>query len=145
MGITTRYAQEIPIIQGLDGKDGSDGIDGANGANKGFDTLEVPIPIDGNIVLDLSRGTAFRITLTRNVTIAILQGTEENGKKFSLSLTQNGAGGWTVGFWAPIRWSRGGTPPTLTLTANKRDTFGFEVWNDDVAISYDGFVIGQNI
>lgn len=145
MPITTRYAQEIPDVKGLDGADGADGVDGTSPEITGIDTLEIVVPLGGDIVLDLSTGTAFRITLTEDVTITILGGTEANGLKFSLSLTQDSTGGWAVTFWPDIRWSRGGTPPTLTVTADKRDTFGFEVWNDGVAISYDGFVIGQDI
>lgn len=144
-GITTRYAQEISTVKGLDGVDGADGVDGSDGEVVGVDIFDVPVAPDGSVVLDLSRGSMFRILLTMDVVISILAGTEGNGLKFSLSLTQNGVGGWDATLWAPIRWSRGGTPPVLTPTANKRDTFGFEVWNNDVTISYDGFVIGQDI
>jgi hypothetical protein len=145
MGIITRYAQEIDSIRGLDGSDGATGRDGGDATAAPTDPLQVGI-IDGIATLDLRRGNAFRITLIEDVIIAIVPGSPTNGQKFSVSLTQDSTGGWAVTWWAdPIRWSRGGTPPTITVTPDKRDTFGFEVWDDQVTLSYDGFVIGQDI
>lgn len=74
-----------------------------------------------------------------NITLALSNDT--NNQIFLASLTQDSTGGRTVTWFTTIRWA-GGTPPTLTTTANKRDTFGFIRTGSG---TYDGFVIGQNI
>lgn len=60
---------------------------------------------------------------------------------FTVSVTQNSGGSGTVTWFSTVRWT-GGTTPTLTTTASKRDTFGFICTGTN---TYDGFVIGQNI
>jgi len=68
------------------------------------------------------------------------------GQSGLVRLTQDGSGSRTV-TWTPaaspvtIYWS-GGTPPTLTTTANKTDSFGFY---KSSASTYDGYIVGQNI
>lgn len=61
---------------------------------------------------------------------------------FLISVTQNSGGGGTVSWFSVIRWQGGGTPPTLTASANKRDTFGFIATSPS---TFDGFVVAQNI
>jgi hypothetical protein len=58
------------------------------------------------------------------------------GKSFIIILTQNG--GFTV-TWSTVVWP-GGTPPTLTSTAAKRDIFSF--FSDGT--NWYGATIGQN-
>lgn len=90
--------------------------------------------------LDLSTGNEFRITMPAgNITIAISN--ETSGQKFIISILQDGTGSRTVTWFSTIRWA-GGSAPTLTTTASKRDVFGFIVTGTD---TYDGFVVGQNI
>lgn len=90
--------------------------------------------------LDLSTGNEFRITMPAgNITIAISN--ETNGQKFIVSILQDGTGSRTVTWFSTIKWS-GGSAPTLTTAASKRDVFGFIVTGAD---TYDGFVVGQNI
>lgn len=60
---------------------------------------------------------------------------------FIISVTQNSGGSGTVTWFSTIKWV-GGTVPTLTTTASKRDTFGFICTGSG---TYDGFIIGQNI
>lgn len=63
------------------------------------------------------------------------------GMVFILCLTQDGTGSRTVTWFSTIRWA-GGSAPTLTTTASKRDVFGFICTGEN---TYDGFVVGQNL
>jgi len=94
----------------------------------------------GTATLDLSAGNEHRITMPAgNITIAISN--ETDGQKFIVSILQDGTGSRTVTWFSTIKWAEG-TTPTLTTTANKRDTFGFIVTGTD---TYDGFIVGQNL
>lgn len=74
-----------------------------------------------------------------NITIALSNVT--NNQVFLIAITQDGTGSRTVTWFTTIRWV-GGTAPTLTTTANKRDTFMFIRTGSS---TYDGYVIGVNI
>lgn len=90
--------------------------------------------------LDCSLGNEHRITMPAgNITIAVSNDT--NAQKFIVSILQDATGSRTVTWFSTIRWA-GGTTPTLTTTASKRDTFGFIRTGSG---TYDGFIIGQNI
>ena len=94
----------------------------------------------GTATLDLSLGNDHRITMPAdNITIAVSNA--KVGQKFLVSITQDGTGSRTVTWFSTIKWA-GGSAPTLTTTASKRDTFGFICTGVD---TYDGFVVGQNI
>jgi hypothetical protein len=94
----------------------------------------------GTATLDCSLANEHRITMPAgNITIAVSNDT--NAQKFIVSILQDGTGSRTVTWFSTIRWA-GGTTPTLTTTASKRDTFGFIRTGSG---TYDGFVIGQNI
>ncbi len=95
----------------------------------------------GTATLDLGLANEHRITMPAgNITIALTNDT--NAQKFIVSILQDGVGSRTVTWFTTIRWASGGTAPTLTTTASKRDTFGFIRTGSG---TYDGFVIGQNI
>ncbi len=64
------------------------------------------------------------------------------GECFIIEITQDSVGSRTVSWFSTIKWSGGGIPPTLTTTANKRDTFGFRVTGNG---TYDGGVIFSNL
>ena len=94
----------------------------------------------GTATLDLSLGSRFQITMPAgNITIALSNAT--TSQMFTVEITQDATGSRTVTWFTTIRWT-GGSAPTLTTTANKRDTFGFICTGSN---TYDGFVIGQNI
>jgi hypothetical protein len=146
--ITVRYADKRPIKDGTDGAKGKDGKAGATGVAgaDGADLILLPPSyqsVGGAFEIDLSLSHQWRIELTGDATFTVVG--YEDGMKFSVSLTQDSFGAHTVTWFSPIRWSRGGTPPTLTPAAGQRDTFGFETWVDAGVPSYDGFVIGQDI
>ena len=90
--------------------------------------------------LDLSKGNHHSITMPAgNITIALSNGTV--GQKFIVEITQDAVGSRTVTWFTTIKWA-GGSAPTLTTTASKRDTFGFI---QSGAATYDAFTVGQNI
>lgn len=94
----------------------------------------------GTATLDLSKGNIHHITMPAgNITIAISNATA--GQCFIVRILQDSVGSRTVTWFTTIRWA-GGTAPTLTTTASKADTMGFEVTGSG---TYDGFVVGQNI
>ena len=94
----------------------------------------------GTDTLDLSTGNEFRITMPAgNITIAISN--ETDGQKFIISILQDGTGSREVTWMGTVKWA-GGSAPTLTTTADKRDIFGFVVTGAD---QYDGVIVGQDI
>jgi len=94
----------------------------------------------GTVTLDLSLSNQHDIQMPAgNITIVLSNDT--NNQIFMVSITQDSVGGRTVTWFSTIRWA-GGTAPTLTSTASKRDVFGFKRTGTG---TYDGFVIGQNI
>lgn len=94
----------------------------------------------GTATLDLSKGNIHHITMPAgNITIAISNGTA--GQCFIIRILQDATGSRTVTWFITIKWA-GGSAPTLTTTASKADTLGFEITG---ANTYDGFVVGQNI
>lgn len=94
----------------------------------------------GTATLDLSLGDQHYVTFPAgNITLALSNDT--NNQIFLVSLTQDSSGSRTVTWFTTIKFANG-TTPTLTTTANKRDTFGFIRTGSG---TYDGFIIGQNI
>lgn len=90
--------------------------------------------------LDLSLSNQHYITMPAgNITIALSNSSAN--QIFIVSITQDSGGSRTVTWFSTIKWA-GGSAPTLTTTASKRDTFGFIRTGSG---TYDGFVIGQNI
>ena len=90
--------------------------------------------------LDLGLGNDHRITMPAgNITIAVSNASV--GQKFLVSITQDSVGSRTVTWFSTLKWA-GGSAPTLTTTANKRDTLGFIVTG---AGTYDAVVVGANI
>lgn len=90
--------------------------------------------------LDLSDGNVHHITMPEgNITLTASNGTV--GQCFIVEILQDGVGSRTVTWFDTITWA-GGTAPTLTTTASKKDTFGFRVTGSG---TYDGYIVGQNI
>ena len=90
--------------------------------------------------LDVSQAATHKITMPAgNITIAVSN--ETVGQYFIIEILQDGVGSRTVTWFAGISWA-GGAAPTLTVTASKKDTFGFRVTGAD---TYDGYIVGQNV
>jgi hypothetical protein len=94
----------------------------------------------GTATLDLSLADQHDITMPAgNITIALTNDT--NNQIFSVSITQDATGSRTVTWFTTIKWA-GGSAPTLTTTASKRDRFVFVRTGSG---TYDGMIAGQNI
>ncbi len=106
-----------------------------------YNTIQTYTPAAaGTATLDLSKGNIHHITMPAgNITVALSNAT--TGQCFIVRILQDATGSRTVTWFSTIKWA-GGTAPTLTTTASKADTFGFEVTGTG---TYDGFVVGQNI
>lgn len=101
--------------------------------------LYYPNPGD-TVTLDLSTSNKHRIQLSSgNITIAISNATVD--QNFMIELIQDATGSRTVTWFTTIKWA-GGSAPTLTTTASKKDRIGFTVTGTG---TYDGTVIDQNI
>lgn len=87
------------------------------------------------ITLSLANGTQQYITLTGSPTITMP--TAAAGKSFTLIL-YTGSGSYTVS-WSTVAWA-GGTTPTVTTTASKKDIFNF--YSDGT--NWYGAIFGQN-
>ena len=94
----------------------------------------------GTSTLDLTTGNIHHITMPAgNITIA--SSNEVVGQCFIIEILQDETGSRTVTWFTTIKWA-GGSAPTLTTTASKRDTFGFRVTGTD---TYDAYIVGQNV
>jgi len=95
---------------------------------------------NGTVTLDLSLSNQHDIVMPAgNITIVLSNDT--NNQMFTVSITQDSGGSRTVGWFSTIRWA-GGSAPTLTTTAGKRDMLIFKRTGSG---TYDGFIVGQNI
>jgi hypothetical protein len=82
--------------------------------------------VSGSVTCDTSAGNECDMTLTGNVTSFTLQNsaTPNAGQRVILKITQDATGGRTFA-WPSNAKFPGGTPPTVTPTANKTDIFTF--------------------
>lgn len=97
-------------------------------------------PAAGTATLDISKSNICHVTMPAgNVTLAVSGA--RVGQCFIVRILQDSVGSRTVTWFSTIKWP-GAIAPTLTTTANKADSFGFEITG---AGTYDGFVIGQNL
>lgn len=105
------------------------------------DSVTVAASDGATITFDLGSGAHRKhaVTLGGNRTLALSNAL--TGMAFIISLTQDGTGSRTVTWFSTIKWA-GGSAPTLTTTASKRDVFGFICTGTN---TYDGFVVGQNL
>jgi hypothetical protein len=98
---------------------------------------------DGTTVtFDLSLSDRHTVTLGGNRTLALSNApTASPFARFTISLKQDGTGSRTVTWFSGITWA-GGSAPTLTTTAGKKDIFVFLQTGNG---TYDGFIAGLNI
>lgn len=91
-----------------------------------------------NVVIDLSKGNKFKVTINQNTTFSVVNA--KPGQSFQVRVTQNGTGGWTTTWFSGIGWAYQNTP-VQTPTANRSDKYGFDVISEGV---YDGVIMGQD-
>ncbi len=82
-----------------------------------YDLTDAP-----TIAVDWNNGAMQTVVLGGNRKFSFTGG--QPGRTYLLSITQDAHGSRTVTWPADVRWP-GGTPPTLTTTANKTDYIGF--------------------
>lgn len=106
-----------------------------------YNTIQTYTPSGaGTATLDLSKGNVHHITMPAgNITIAISNG--NIGQCFIVRILQDGTGSRTVTWFTTIKWA-GGSAPTLTTTASKADTMGFEITGSS---TYDGGAVFANV
>jgi len=91
------------------------------------------------LTFNLATNNKHLVTIAGNRTLALSNNT--NIPAFMINIKQDATGSRTVTWFSGITWA-GGTTPTLTTTASKTDSFGFQQISAGV---YLGFVIAQNI
>lgn len=92
--------------------------------------------------LDLSTATRFLVNMANSagsVTLTVSNVTAN--QLFLVEILQGTAGLGTINWFSTIRWS-GSATPTQTLTASRKDTFGFIATSTN---TFDGYIVGQNI
>ena len=133
--IQTQLNARLPLAGGtMTGKvilAGHDEVAKTYAPGSGAQTVTIDCSVNNqHVVTGNASGTA--------ITFAITGAT--NSQCFIISILQGASTLSTItAFFATVRWA-GGVAPTLTATANKRDTFGFIRTG---ANTYDGFIIGQ--
>lgn len=106
------------------------GADGRPQQLQGGDTLiadsrsgAIKAATDGaTVTFDLAQSIKWKVQLGGNRTLALVNDADD--MTFMLILQQDATGGRTVTWWSGILWA-GGSAPTLTAGANKRDVFSF--------------------
>jgi hypothetical protein len=90
------------------------------------------------VTFDLNLSDKHQVVLGGNRTFALVN--DDDGQTFVIVTQQDATGGRVPVWWAGILWP-GGTVPTLTTTANKRDVFSFLRLSTGV---YLGWLVGAN-
>lgn len=91
------------------------------------------------VTFDLSQADWQQVQISGNRTFALSN--PAVGQQFTLIVQQDATGSRTVTWFSGILWA-GGSAPTLTTTASKRDVLTFKCISAGV---YLGFVAGQNL
>jgi hypothetical protein len=93
----------------------------------------------GTVTLNWATSNRHKIILSGS-SVVIAMSNQTTGQTALLQIAQDGSGSKSIASWTSITWA-GGTAPTLTTTASKKDLIGFFY---DGAIT-SGFVVAQNI
>jgi hypothetical protein len=92
--------------------------------------------------LNLQSASRFLVNMPNaagQVTLAVSNVTAN--QPFLVEILQAASGLGTINWFSTIRWA-GNSVPTQTLTANRKDSFGFIATGSG---TYDGFIVGQNL
>ena len=90
--------------------------------------------------INITGSTMFNVSLNSAITTFTIGGAPSGSSAFTLIFTADGTPR-TVTWGSAVTWS-GGTAPTLTSTANKRDVFSFVSLNSGT--NWLAFTGGQN-
>jgi hypothetical protein len=132
-------------------------------------TRTAPSSSSGTLVLDLSLGNVFEVTLTEDVTTLTISNPPSSSGSFTLFAKQDGTGGWTITWPASVSWGKfsdklllengvdsllleDGTGVLLleltstegqTLDPDAKDIYSFVTV--DVGTTWDAFVLGLDM
>ena len=91
------------------------------------------------VTFDLATSNVHTVTLEGNRTLAVTN--DSVGQSFMVRIIQDPTGSRTVTWWGNIKWT-GGNAPTLSVTANSIDVFGFIVTDTG---KYDGYYVSFDL
>jgi hypothetical protein len=99
-------------------------------ANGGEEMVSTNATASGAVTLNLANGNVFNLTVTGNITGFTFSGaTSGVACGFTLYLTENSTGGYTISGWpGSVTWI-GGTAPTLNTAANALNILTFQTLN----------------
>ena len=110
--------------------------------------------VANSVTVDLSAANSFICTATSNINEFILTNIPSESTTFTIKMSQNSVGGYSVGIDTfknnvgtaiPVYWP-GGVVPTVTTTANRTDIYSFKMFDGDNITSAGlyGVIGGQN-
>ena len=108
--------------------------------NEGFTPLASVASSGVSTEIDVTRSTAWRVTLDNDCTFSFTGTTSEEVWSITLFLIQDATGGRTVTWPASVLWNEG-TPPTLSTTASSIDVLTFMTY--DGGATWMGFLAGM--
>jgi hypothetical protein len=105
--------------------------------------IGTPSIASGVLTLDLQVGNVFDVSHNANITTLTISNPPVSGRlgSFTLFLTQDATGGRTITWPASVKWS-GGTPPSLSTTANKLNKLVFDT--RDGGANWLGGLVGKD-
>jgi hypothetical protein len=142
-------ALTLPPLDGVDIQ-----VDGSLEDEGGADMVDVSIEIQsaltvaetvttgGAVVIDYQKGTFQRLILAGNVASMSIIGWPRSGVTGRLILQVTNTGNFTISGWPPTTFWSGGSAPSMSLGAGKRDIFVFTA--ADGGVEFFGNVVGQN-
>jgi hypothetical protein len=94
-----------------------------------FSTSPVAYNVTGTLNPDFTKSIVHQATLVGNITSMTFQNVPPPNQIFELHLIQDATGSRTLsGVSNLVRWAGGGSAPTLTTTAGRRDIFTFRAY-----------------
>jgi hypothetical protein len=101
-----------------------------------------PGTVSTTITLNLALATRHLVNMPNSAgSVTLALSNVSANQPFLVEIMQGTAGLGTVNFFSTIRWA-GSAAPTQTLTASRKDTFGFMPTGTS---TFDGYIVGQNI
>ena len=125
-------------------------IDGSTRLKTYFEPVPTVGPVANVVSIDLSQAQTFNVNVTSTVNSLTILNPSSESSSFTLKVTQDGTGGYSVGIDTfknsgggaiPVYWS-GSVIPIVTTTASKTDIYSFITF--DGGSSFYGVSGGQN-
>ena len=125
-------------------------IDGSTRLKTYFEPVPTVGPVANVVSIDLSQAQTFNVNVTSTVNSLTILNPSSESSSFTLKVTQDGTGGYSVGIDTfknsgggaiPVYWS-GSVIPIVTTTAGKTDIYSFITF--DGGSSFYGVSGGQN-